>query len=168
MRNHLKFQLEGACWSLQFASEAAAVMCANAQATPSSVEAVGQLYTRDLTGSSVLIECATLLKPRRASRGRVQFDPKGAYTERAQFFKQGFHCLGIWHTHPEPHPSPSAEDRLLARDYAIAAKPALCGIVFVIVGTQPLPGALRVWVDDGENLQITPAEIMHSNTSEVK
>lgn len=153
----MRFQLEGAQWSLEFTPAATSVMCANAQTKFASCEAVGQLYTRDLTSSSVLVERATLLKPRRASRGRVQFDPKVAYAERVEFFKLGLHCVGIWHTHPEAHPSPSEEDRHLARDYAIAARPALSGIIFVIVGTQPLPNAFRVWVDNGQELRIANA-----------
>ena len=150
----MRFQLEGASWALEFTPEASTLMCTNAQTKISSCEAVGQLYTRDLTSSSVVVEYATLLKPRRASRGRVQFDPKTAYTERAELFKRGLHCIGIWHTHPEPHPTPSGEDRRLARDYAIAAGPTLSGIVFVIVGTLPLPNAFRVWVDNGNELWV--------------
>lgn len=152
----MKFRLEGATWNLEFAPEATAVMCANAQTRFASREAVGQLYTRDLTSTSVLVEHASLLVPRRASRGRVQFDPTKAYTERIALFRRGLHCIGIWHTHPERLPSPSGEDKLLARDYAIAAKPALAGIVFVIVGTLPAPNAFRVWVDNGNEL--CPAE----------
>lgn len=150
----MKFHLEGASWTLEFSTGATSVMCANAQTKATSCEAVGQLYSRDLTSSSVLVEHASVLKPRRASRARVQFDLKTAYAERVKLFKSGLHCIGIWHTHPESHPSPSAEDRRLARDYAIAAKPALTGIVFVIVGTQPMPNAFGVWVDNGEKLQI--------------
>lgn len=150
----MRFRLEGANWDLKFSPAATSVMYANAQVKPTSAESVGQLYTRDLTTSTVLIEHASLLKPRRASRGRVQFDTNAAYAERTALFKQGLHCVGIWHTHPEPYPSPSGEDKVLARDYAIAAKPALTGIVFVIVGTLPQPDAFKVWVDNGQQLSI--------------
>jgi proteasome lid subunit RPN8/RPN11 len=152
----MRFRLEGANWSLEFAPGATSVMRANAQTKLTSSEAVGQLYTRDLTGATVIVEHASLLVPRRASRGRVQFDPQKAYAERTALFKRGLHCIGIWHTHPERHPSPSGEDRALARDYAIAARPALAGIVFVIVGTLPPPNTFRVWVDNGNALR--PAE----------
>ena len=132
-------------------------MYANAQTKSTSSEAVGQLYSRDLTGSTVFVEHASLLKPRRASRGRVQFDPKIAFAERTALFKQGLHCVGIWHTHPERYPSPSGEDKALARDYALAARPALTGIVFVIVGTLPAPNAFRVWIDNGTEMRIASA-----------
>lgn len=154
MHEGMRFRLEGAHWVLEFAPEATALMCANAQTKLLSCEAVGQLYTRDLTSSSVVVEHATLLKPRHTCRGRVKFAPKAAYAERVELFRHGLHCVGIWHTHPEPYPSPSGEDRRLARDYAIAARPALSGIVFVIVGTQLPPNAFRVWVDNGEELHL--------------
>lgn len=152
MNELIKFQLEGANWNLAFSPEATSVLYANTQTDTTSCESVGQLYTSDLTSSCVLVEHATLLKPRRASRGRVQFDPKSAFAERIALFKQGLHCVGIWHTHPEPNPTPSGEDKALARDYANAAMPALTGIVFVIVGTLPPPNAFRVWVDTGQEL----------------
>jgi len=158
MSERIRFQLEGASWTMEFAPEAVSVMCTNAQTKVTSSEAVGQLYARDLTGSSVIVEHATVLKPRRASHGRVQFDPKAAYAERTELFKRGLHCVGIWHTHPEPHPSPSKEDRGLARDYAVAARPTLSGIVFVIVGTLPPPNAFKVWVDNGQELLDTAAQ----------
>jgi len=127
-------------------------MSANAQMKLGLCEAVGQLYTRDLSATCVLVEHASLLVPRRASRRRVQFDPTEAYAERAALFKYGMHCIGIWHTHPERYPSPSGEDRLLARDYALTARHALAGIVFVIVGTLPPPNAFSVWFNNGNEL----------------
>ena len=137
---------------MEFGLQATAVMQAYAQTHAGLCESVGQLYSRDLTGHHLLIEHATCLPPRRASRGRVQFDPKSALAERKLLFRQGLHCVGLWHTHPEPYPDPSEEDRTLARDYAAAAKPVLTGIVFVIVGTLQPPNAFRVWIADGEIL----------------
>lgn len=146
------FQLEGAQWLLEFGPQATALMEEHAQTMVHLPESVGQLYTRDLTSAHMYIEHATLLLPRRASRGRVQFDTKSALAERELLFRQGLHCVGIWHTHPEPRPSPSSEDRSLAKDFALAAQPALTGVIFVIVGTLPSPHAYSVWVADGKNL----------------
>lgn len=148
----MRFQLEGSSWTLEFTSQAIAVMLANAQTHKGSSESVGQFYTRDLTRSQLVIEHATCLPPRFASRSRVRFDPSRALAERQRFFQQGLHCVGLWHTHPEPYPSPSYEDRCLALDYAVAAQPQLNGIVFVIVGNLPLPDTFRVWVADSDNL----------------
>jgi len=122
------------------------------QLTTSAKENVGQLYSRNLTEPIVSVDLATRLNPKRAWRGRVEFDRKKALTEREMYFKKGWHCVGIWHTHPEAVPSPSLEDCTLARDYAIAAKPHIEGIVFVIVGTKPAPDGISMWIDDGLDL----------------
>lgn len=149
----LVFTLEGASWSLQFATPALQVLSRHVQRRVTSKESVGQLYTRDLTGRCVEINHATLLTPKWALRGRVKFDTAQAMAEREAMFERGLHCVGLWHTHPEPRPEPSAEDRALAREHALAARPQLTGLVFAIVGTARFPAGLRVWVDDGQNLR---------------
>jgi proteasome lid subunit RPN8/RPN11 len=87
-----------------------------------------------------------------AAWSRVRFDTKRAMQQREALIARGLHCIGLWHTHPEPMPQPSLEDRTVAREHALAAKPQLTGLVFVIVGTVPPPEGLRVWVDDGSEL----------------
>lgn len=153
MIGSLTFELAEANWKLEFAANAIRVMLSDAQTVVKSRESVGQLYTRDFTTPTVLVEHATRLPPKDASWSRVQFDPKRAYEERQQLFSQGLHCIGLWHTHPEPHPKPSDDDKQLARNYAAAASQQVHGIVFVIVGTQPHPNGFRVWVDDGGELR---------------
>lgn len=148
----MRFQLGGASWTLEFTSQAIAVMLANAQTHKGSSESVGQFYTRDLTKSQLVIEHATCLSPQFASRSRVRFDPSRALAERQRFFQQGLHCVGLWHTHPEPYPRPSPEDQHLALNYAVAAQAQLSGIVFVIVGNLPLPNTFHVWVADSDKL----------------
>lgn len=148
----IRFQLDDASWCLEFSHAANSIMYAHAQTSRNSRESVGQLYTRDLTRATVSIDYATWMKPKLASWARVTFDPQKALAERITLFEQGFHCVGIWHTHPEPSPTPSGEDRTLARNYAISAKSQLDGIVFVIVGTRAHPNAYNVWVDDGREL----------------
>lgn len=163
MADLLRFQLDDASWYLEFSTAANSVMYAHAQTGRHSRESVGQLYTRDLTRATVSIDHATWMRPKLASWARVKFDPKKALAERVALFEQGFHCVGIWHTHPEPYPAPSGEDRTLARDYAISAKSQLDGIVFVIVGTRAHPNAYNVWVDDGLEL-LTARRIVLPNS----
>lgn len=94
-------------------------MLSQAQVGMKGRESVGQLYTRDLTAQTVLIELATRLPPRRRLRKRMSSSRED--------------CIGLWHTHPETHPKPSGEDRQLARNYAAAASQQVQGVVFVIV-----------------------------------
>ena len=153
MIDNLHFELAEANWKLEFSADAIRVMSSHAQVGMKGRESVGQLYTGDLTAQTVLVGLATRLPPRVAAWSRVQFDPKKALKERQELFAQGFHCVGLWHTHPEPYPKPSGEDRQLARNYAKAASEQIQGIVFVIVGTRPHPNSFRVWVDDGHELR---------------
>lgn len=149
----LTYQLPGALWRLQFSVAALRTMRAHVQGKPGSRESVGQLYSRDLTSDRIVIEEATVLTPTWAAWARVQFDPRRAAVERAKKFESGLHCVGLWHTHPEALPDPSHDDKVLAREHALAAKGQLMGLVFAIVGTRHMPAGLRVWVDDGAALQ---------------
>ena len=147
------FRLPDSALSLQFDTVAYLVLGKHAQHRRRSRESVGQLFTRDLVTSDIVIEEATVLRPVRAAWATVSFDVEQAMVEREVMFQRGLHCIGLWHTHPEPRPEPSPKDRVLARDHALAARPQLDGIVFVIVGTQPYPAGLWVGVDDGTILQ---------------
>jgi proteasome lid subunit RPN8/RPN11 len=153
MYRMLNYRLPGAAWSLEFSETATETILGHVQRSRSSKESVGQLFTRDLTTDPVVAEVATVLAPTRAAWARVTFSTACAANERELLFKSGLHCIGFWHTHPEPSPTPSTDDRLLAREHALAAQPQLAGIVFVIVGTGRPPAGVRVWVDDGRDLR---------------
>lgn len=153
----LVYQLSGARWQLQFGEKLLRTLRSHVQHKSSSHESVGQLYSRDLTSDCIVVEEATVLTPTWAAWARVQFDPRRAATEREEKFKNGLHCLGLWHTHPEALPTPSAEDKALAREHALFAKGQLTGLVFAIVGTRAMPAGLRVWIDDGEVLRMAPS-----------
>lgn len=150
----LTYKLPGALWCLQFSAVALRTLRAHVQREPGSRESVGQLFSRDLTLDCIVIEEATVLTPTWAAWARVQFDPRRAAAERAKKFESSLHCVGLWHTHPEALPNPSSDDKALAREHALSARGQLTGLVFAIVGTRPMPAALRVWVDDGEALQL--------------
>ena len=154
------FQLAGATWSMRLTMEVVEYLGSQAQLDSHGPESVGQLYSRDLTASVIVIERATKLRAKSASRVKVKFDPKEAYAERKVLFESGLHCVGLWHTHPEPDPEPSGDDRRLARDYALSAKCYVTGIVFAIAGNRPLPDGLRIWIDDGSKL--LPANLIET------
>lgn len=154
----LTYRLSGALWCLQFSAVALRTLRAHVQRNPGSRESVGQLYSRDLTPDCIVVEEATVLTPTWAAWARVQFDPRRAAAERAKKFVNGLHCVGLWHSHPEPLPSPSDEDKALAREHALAASGQLVGLIFAIVGTRPMPDSLRVWIDDGEVLRMANAQ----------
>ena len=150
----IRYRLPGATWILEFSPAAVEVIGRHVQRQWRSRESVGQLYSRDLVGDRVVVSEATVLSPIWAAWAKVRFDTEKAARERQALFQRGMHCIGLWHSHPEPSPQPSLEDRALARDHALAAQGQLTGIVFAIVGTLPLPAGLRVWIDDRRDLTV--------------
>lgn len=149
----LIYRLPSAAWTLCFPGEAIATLSNHVQYRRLSRESVGQLYTRNLATDAIVVDKVTVLTPSKAARAIVSFDIGLVIKEREAMFDSGFHCIGLWHTHPESRPNPSSADRVLARDHALAAKPQLSGLVFAILGTHPLPSGLRVWIEDGQLLQ---------------
>jgi len=148
-------RVAGATWSLTFTREVLQFVAAHAQRTRASKESVGQLYCRDLMTSHITVGHATVLPRTRASYSGVQFNPVAAADERATLFKAGWHCIGLWHSHPESHALPSSTDALLATDYARAAATHLNGLVFALLGTRPLPDGFTVLLHDGARFWVT-------------
>lgn len=166
------FRLPGAAWQLYFAPEALAALQQHAQVGRLSRESVGQLYSKDLSAKTVMVSKVTCLKATYARWARVRFDVNQAMRERETLFDEGWHCLGFWHTHPEPSPLPSLEDIATSREHARAALSVTNGMIFAIVGTQPLPLGLRVWCDNGIDLAamgpiVTPPEAGSSDGLEI-
>lgn len=153
-----RYRLQGATWTLAVTNDVIAFLQPYVQKRRISKESVGQLYTRDLTAPEVLVERATLLTRVSATWSRVSFDVEQAVAEREAMFEQGYHCLGLWHSHPEPLPHPSPRDLRLLRNHAAAATAQdYSGFVFAILGTRPLPEGLGIWVHDGEVLHAAAA-----------
>lgn len=148
-RNVATFALPTAEWSIRFTTTTIKFMESYSQRRWLNRESVGQLFSKDLTQNLVVVDLATRLKPCRSSWASVTFDPNEAMVERERLFKKGLHCIGLWHTHPEPLPLPSGTDAKLAVDHALAASAVLNGLGFVIVGNQPFPDGWYVGFNDG-------------------
>lgn|SRR3989338_2637682 len=146
------YSLRNADWHLKMDSNAISTLSGFQQTGMFSREKMGQLFSTNLLSEEISIKLVTNIKPVRSSRTEVKFDPSEIQKEREELFEQGLHCVGLWHTHPEPIPTPSGLDEALAKDYALAAQQDLKGIVFAIVGTAPFPFGLAMWVHDGKTL----------------
>lgn len=150
MSDHiLRFRVPGALWCLEIPEDAAAVLEDNVQRGWLKREAVGQLYTRDLTSEFIVADMVTRLPAKWSSFRGVGFDVRDAEDERKLLFAQGLHCLGFWHSHPEEVPHPSGTDLQLAADHAHASMDIFTGLLFLIVGRAPFPKGLSVWLHDG-------------------
>lgn len=149
----LSFAIPGAQWRLVFSDEVLNTLSAHVQRGRHTNESVGQLYVASLLSREIVLQTATVLRPKAAGRTKVVLDKVAVDAERKKTFEAGLHCVGLWHTHPEPYPHPSSDDGALAEEAAQAAgKAELAGFVFVIVGTVPFPSGLFVGVHDGKQM----------------
>jgi DNA polymerase III epsilon subunit-like protein len=148
----LVYRIPGATWTLELPAEALRTLQSHAQLRWWSKEAAGQLFSSAPGMSSVRVDGVTKLPSKAASRTGLRLDIPAVAREREILFKQGLHCIGFWHTHPEPTPSPSTDDIALAAEHALAGRTAFAGLVFVIVGTSNPPEGIGIWVHDGVTL----------------
>jgi hypothetical protein len=146
------YRLPGATWSLAFPPEAVQHLHSHAQRRRWSKERVGQLYSADLSSSTIRVDAVTTLGSKWSSYTGVRLDMPAVFAERRKMFAAGLHCLGFWHSHPQSIPVPSPDDIAMAADHAQADSAVFAGIVFVIIGTAPAPEGLGVWVHDGATL----------------
>lgn len=139
---------------IQFGTEAIAVLHGFRQLAPEACEAGGLLLGRYLRGGhNIVVDGVTEPLPE-DTRTRATFQRSTAHNaliERAWRESGGtVNCVGCWHTHPEPWPTPSQIDmddwlRMLRED--VLADEAC---FFVIVGTE----RTRVWVGDKRTMSI--------------
>lgn len=155
--SRLIYRIPGATWCLELSPGITKCLVGQAQRQRWSKESVGQLYTKDMTDSVLRVDVVTKLRTKWASHTGLRLDVPRVSEERAQLFRQGLHCLGFWHTHPESVPCPSSDDIAMAADHAKASLSVFAGILFVIVGTADAPSGIGIWVHDGtEMLQAFP------------
>lgn len=71
-------------------------------------------------------------------RSRFAFFPKLSHQQRVidKQFRAGLHFIGEWHTHPEPHPTPSSVDLRSMADCFRDSRHQLAGLVMLILGTE--------------------------------
>lgn len=157
------FCLAGADWEIRFSEQVIAVLSSHAQRRWYQRESVGQLYASDLTGRIILVDAATVLRPKKSAWTSVTFDIDEVQAQRETLLRERMHCIGLWHTHPEANPSPSGTDVRLAADHAQSAKSVLNGLVFVIVGSRPFPMGWFIGVHDGDRLHVPERRIIISS-----
>lgn len=145
----LSYRIPGATWTLEFPAAVVKDLLSHAQHRFWSSESAGQLYSGTPGANAVRVDTVTKLPSRAATRTGLQLDIPAVTREREALFQTDMHCIGFWHTHPEPSPRPSQKDIAMAADHARAGFGAFTGLVFVIVGTAAAPDGMGVWVNDG-------------------
>jgi integrative and conjugative element protein (TIGR02256 family) len=115
-------------------------------------EAGGQLFAKFEENHTVIVE-ATEPKPL-DKRARYLFIPN-RWLQRQEIktlYNQGKHFVGDWHTHPQPVPSPSADDINGMVDCFRKSRHDLKAFLMVIVGTADPPEGLFVCLVDGNGI----------------
>lgn len=109
-------------------------------------EAGGEIYAIDPDSHGMIVTTAT--GPNNGDhRTRCSYNPeiKAAMRDREQQFALGMHAVGLWHTHPEIHPSPSGQDRRTTQEYLSSFLDSRARYLMVIVGNRGNPPNVKVW-----------------------
>lgn len=136
-----------------FENEVLALFEEHRQLTDKCLEAGGQLFAR-FNASEVIISKATGLRDG-DKRGRFLFRPnrKKEQDEIQALFKEGYHYVGDWHTHPEGNPTPSDVDIENIRECYERSRHDLKYFILAIVGTNGFPTGLHVSLNDDETFE---------------
>lgn len=109
-------------------------------------EAGGEIYSPAPYSSSLLVNAVTgpYTKDRRK---RNSYNPNVEAVTRARKaeYERGRHAIGLWHTHPEPRPTPSRPDRTATEDYLRAFFDDRERYFSVIIGNFGEAPAMTVW-----------------------
>lgn len=68
-------------------------------------------------------------------------------------FKDGYHYVGDWHTHPEPIPTPSRDDIQSMSECYKQSRHELRGFLLIIVGQAMLPDCLWIGIIDEKSVR---------------
>lgn len=110
-------------------------------------EAGGEIFSRVPDSTGLVIDSVTGPNPKdRRSRHGWNPDCLAADADRQNQFQLGLHAIGLWHTHPEPMPQPSAQDRETTFDYLEAFNKQRSRYLMVIIGNRGAPTAMSVWI----------------------
>lgn len=101
-------------------------------------------------------------------RTRCSYNPdiEAAKRDREQQFALGMHAVGLWHTHPEPHPNPSGQDRQTTEKYLSAFQGDRERYLMVIVGNCGNPPNVKVWATS-QSARTTWVELVEESIGSV-
>lgn len=141
-----RFKIDNTILTVELSDSVLAHFNKQAQQTPESPEAGGQLFaniTKD--GSHWFVSSATGPRPS-DHRSRFMFNPDRRIERREIHaeFEHGRHYVGDWHTHPQQSPEPSASDVRSMAEIFEKSIHQLPSILMVIVGTYQPPEGL--WI----------------------
>lgn len=110
-------------------------------------EAGGELFSNCIEDGNIYIEIASG-PHRKDRRSRTSFNqnPKAASDVRKSMLSVGMYAVGMWHTHPEPHPIPSQLDRDTIIKYLESLGDAISQYAMIICGNSKHKPNIKVEV----------------------
>lgn len=141
------FALPNDAGTLLFTSSVLEHIYRYAQVNENDKEAGGQLFSKNPHEQLITISIVTGPNPNDI-RSVNHFNPnlRQLNNDRKRLFNDGFHAIGLWHTHPEQIPHPSEDDRITTLKYLEACNGEMTGFIQVIVGNRKSPESLVVWL----------------------
>lgn len=141
------FYLPGGAGYVLFGDSVLRHMYQHAQTRWFHREAGGQLFSPAPHDTAVMVNHATGPNSKDIRR-RHAFIPDAAQAtaDRQSHFNEHRYAVGLWHTHPEPYPTPSSQDRETAVEFLNAFEGAMSGFLLVILGNAGAPMNMAVWV----------------------
>ena len=87
-------------------------------------------------------------------RWRTLFIPNRILQKRLirNYFKQGWHLVGEWHTHPQNNPNPSSTDLHSMADSFLKSRHELNYFIMAIAGNSGKNPQLWISIHDGKNV----------------
>ncbi|MBU9322997.1 Mov34/MPN/PAD-1 family protein [Burkholderia gladioli] len=117
-----------------------------AQRDRHQTEAGGELFSPSPYSSGLLVDAiAGPHSGDRRSRNACNPDVRATTQARNSQYERGRHAIGLWHTHPEPRPSPSGRDRATTEDYLQGFGEDRERYLTVIIGNRSETPAMTVW-----------------------
>lgn len=98
-------------------------------------EAGGQIFSKNPDEANIIINGITgpYLTDRRSRYGWVP-DIKQMSFDREYLFNKGLYIMGLWHTHPEPRPTPSRKDQITCEKHLQMLDPVYKGFFLITAG----------------------------------
>lgn len=117
-----------------------------AQRKWNQTEAGGEIYSTTPYSPSLVIDgIAGPHRKDRRTRHSCNPDVEATTKARNNEFTRGRHAVGLWHTHPEPVPSPSGQDRKTTEEYLKSFGDDRDRYLSIIIGNRGDVPEMTVW-----------------------
>jgi integrative and conjugative element protein (TIGR02256 family) len=130
-------------------------------------EAGGEIYSTTPCSPGLVIDTVTGPHPQdRRTRHSCNPDVEATTKARYEEFARDRHAVGLWHTHPEPAPSPSGQDRKTTEEYLKSFGNERDRYLSIIIGNCGKVPKMSVWSMEKSGKWLQWAEF-HGETLEL-